>query len=217
MKKILWLPFLLLAFAFASCSETDEDANEYSNWKARNTAYFNSIMAKAHDSIAWAQKEYGDAWQEKGNWRTYLSYSLQTDTAHTTADSICVQIVRRGMGTQHPLGTDSVRINYRTQLMPTNEHPQGLVVDHSGLFSSYESVFNLNTASPSTFKMSGLCRGVATALLYMVPGDLWRVYVPSRLAYGSTKSGKIPAHSCVIFEIYLVDTWPLGTIPTTWH
>lgn len=218
MKKYLWLPLTLLVLAFTACSETDDEENEYSNWKSRNESYFSMMMSIARDSIALAKEQYGTEWEEHCNWRTYLSYSQQEDTTHVTADSVCVQILRRGAGQgASPLGTDSVRINYRTLLIPTTEHPTGLVVDHSGLFSSYESVFDRNIASPSTFKVSALCRGVATALLYMKPGDLWCVYMPAQLAYGTKKQGSIPAHSTLEFEMDLVDTWPMGTTPTPWH
>ena len=218
MKKYLWLPLTLLVLAFTACSETDDEESEYSNWKSRNENYFQMMMNTAHDSIKYAKDQYGTAWEEQCNWRTYLSYSQQVDTTHITADSICVQILRRGSGLgTSPLATDSVRINYRTMLIYTKEHPAGLVVDHSGLFSSFESVFDRNIARPSTFKVSALCRGVATALLYMKPGDLWRLYMPSQLAYGTKKQGSIPAHSTLVFEMDLVDTWPMGTTPTPWH
>lgn len=214
----------LLALAGAAllgltaCSETDNDDNEYANWRQRNERFFATAMQTCRDSMAYYHRAYGEAWQEHTTWAAFLNYSEDADTLHTLSDSICVQIVRRGDATAaRPFSTDSVRIRYRALLMPTEQHPEGFVADHSGTFASFARVFDETTAAPTTFKCSALVRGVTTALLHMHPGDLWRIYVPQGLAYGSTASSTVPAYSTLVFECQLVDTWRIGTVPTPWR
>lgn len=218
MKKLLSFSLILFSLLFYSCSEDNGGENEYVHWKARNQSYFQTVMHQAKDSIALAQQQYGSDWESHCNWRLLLSYAVQEEAKHAKDDTICVQLLRRGdPSAKAPLATDSVRIRYRTLLMPTQKHPEGLVVDHSGQFSSMEKVFDTIISSPTTFKVGSLIRGVETALLYMKPGDFWRIYIPSKMAYASTKSEKIPAYSMLVFEADLLDCWRIGTTPPIWQ
>ena len=106
---------------------------------------------------------------------------------------------------------------YRTLLIPTDQHPTGLVVDHSGFSSEYNKVFDRTTMAPSTFCVSALVHGVSTALLYMHRGDRWRITMPSDLAYGARASGTIPKYSTVVFEMELVEIYRKGTSPGVWQ
>jgi FKBP-type peptidyl-prolyl cis-trans isomerase len=45
----------------------------------------------------------------------------------------------------------------------------------------------------------------------MVEGDVWRVYIPAHLGYGSSKQTDIPAYSALIFDMNLVGFYPIGT------
>lgn len=205
-------------FALCSCSENDGEENEYANWKPRNESFFSKAMQTAGDSIAYAMRVYGDRWQEYSNRRQYLSYSRQSDAAHKQTDSIAVEILKRGADDGVlPYSNDSVRIAYRTLLVPTSKHPDGLVADHSGFSSEYSKVFDRSTMAPSTFCVSALVRGVGTALLYMHRGDRWRVVIPADLAYGSTASGSIPKNSTIVFEMELVEIYRKGTSPGVWQ
>ena len=43
-------------------------------------------------------------------------------------------------------------------------------------------------------------------------GDVWRIYVPATLGYDArTDVSGIPAHSTLIFDLNLVDFYPIGT------
>jgi len=57
---------------------------------------------------------------------------------------------------------------------------------------------------PSTFRVGGVIRGWQEALQLMREGDRWMLYVPSELAYGDKKRGKIPPGSVLIFEMTLL-------------
>lgn len=222
--ELRWLRSALMACMMlcaggmlCACSENDGETDEYANWQSRNETWFQKTMLAAADSISAAKAKYGDAWESYSNRRQYLCYSRQDNAAHASTDSVAVEILKRGEGTRSPYTTDSVRIAYRTLLIPTDEHPSGLVADHSGFSSAYDRVFDNATMAPSTFLVSALVRGVATALLYMHEGDRWRVTMPASLAYGKKASGSIPAYSTVIFEMELVGIYRAGTSPGTWQ
>lgn len=218
MHKYLWTLaiFCTSLFGFVSCSETEDTDTEYADWQSRNEMFFHEQMKKAKDSIALAKRTYGNDWEAHCNWRTYLSYSLEDTVVNKVTDSICVQIVRRGTGQGYPFISDSVRVNYRGLLMPTMKYPKGYVFDHSGPYSDFDRVFDRQIAVPSTFKASACVRGFATALLYMRPGDFWRVYIPHPLGYGMLDNNKVPAYSTLIFEIDLYDFYRAGTKPPVW-
>lgn len=203
--------------ALTSCSESEETENEYSDWKNRNNAYFAHIMRTTGDSIAEARAVYGSSWEQYCNRRQYLCYSRDNGSEHPQTDSIAVEILKRGTGTESPFTTDSVRIAYRTILMPTSEHPTGLVVDHTGISTDYNKVFDKATMSPAKFRISALVRGVSTALLHMHTGDRWRITIPPELAYGEQGGAAIPKNSVIIFEAELVGFYRFGTIPGDWQ
>lgn len=217
-RSLLLICALLLVPGFlCSCSENDGEEDEYANWEPRNKAYFASEYAKDRDSIAYSRSVYGESWEKYCNRRIYLSYSRQYDGTHSYTDSVAVEILRRGSGKISPYSGDSVRIVYRTLLIPTSLHPDGIIVDHTGSSTSYAKVFDYRSRAPKTFKVSALVRGVATALLYMHTGDRWRLTIPSALAYGESGTTSVPAGSTVIFEMELVGIYRQGTVPGTWQ
>ncbi|WP_461632509.1 FKBP-type peptidyl-prolyl cis-trans isomerase [Labilibaculum euxinus] len=57
---------------------------------------------------------------------------------------------------------------------------------------------------PSTFKLNNLVKGWQEGLQLMSEGSKFILYIPSDLAYGSKKTGKINPFSTLIFEIHLV-------------
>ncbi len=218
MKRLFWIvPVLLLAcMSMVSCSESDDSVEEFVDWKARNEAFFNTKMDFALAAIAEAKRTYGDDWEAHCDWRTFLSYSLEPGTGTKRTDSICVEIVRRGTGVTQPLVTDSVRMNYRGRLIPSTSYADGMVFDHSGQYTDFDRVFDRASAAPVMFRVGSLARGIGTALLYMRKGDLWRVFVPSDLAYGRSGVQKVPGYSTLVFEMDLVEHYRAGTIPPVW-
>ena len=203
--------------SLCACSENDGEENEYAQWKTRNEKFFAGKMRETSDSIATAKRIYGTSWEEFSNRRAFLCFSRQSDALHKQTDSIAVEILKRGTGTQTPYSTDKILMAYRTLLIPTKQHTAGLVVDHSGFSTEYDKVFDRNTMAPSTFTVSSLVRGVTTALLYMHKGDRWRVTIPAELAYGTTKNTSIPKNSTIVFEMELVEIYRSGTEPGTWQ
>ena len=226
MKRLFHSLILLLAATctFTACSETDEEEDvQYSNWEARNTTYFQSILEKAKSAIAEAKAAHGDDWADYCDWRVYRTYAQDTTQTGEAADSIAVYISQRGTGSGYPLYTDSVRINYLVRLMPnelsTDEEARtkGRIVGYTGVNRDSSFVFSTDFCTPVTLATSNNLEGVTTALMRMRIGDLWRVYIPQQLGNGSTATTNIPAYSTLIYAIQLKAYYRRGTVVPTWQ
>lgn len=181
-----------LSMLFTSCEET-EAIDEYADWQARNIEYLESIADSTKANV-------------DGKWMRILSFKLDSINAegdrveYGTEDYIYCHIENKGVGAEHPLFTDTVSVNYRGHLIPTLSYPNGKVFDES-----YKGEFNPAINKPKEFAVNGLIVGWSTALMHMVEGDCWRIYVPANLGYGTEKSGDIPAYSTLVFDVNLVD------------
>ena len=191
LKLISLLCIATIGSLLTSCDDTAV-VDEYANWTERNIAYI--------DSIAKVAEENAD-----GKWLKILSFKLnETDKEGNTAewdneDYIYCHVESEGTGTRHPLFTDTVSVNYRGRLIPTTSYPEGYVFDQS-----YKGALNPAINVPTQFNVGGVIVGWSTALQHMVIGDIWRVYIPADLAYGSSKQSNIPAYSALVFDINLV-------------
>lgn len=196
---ILLLGALMGSLCLSSCEETAE-IDEYADWKARNIEFV--------DSIAEVAKANAD-----GKWLRILSFKLNDTDAngkpveYDNEEYIYCHIEAEGTDTVHPLFTDTVLVNYRGRLIPTLSYPEGKVFDQS-----YKGELNPATNVPTKFGVGGVVVGWSTALQHMTKGDIWRVYIPAHLAYGSSKQTDIPAHSALIFDMNLVTFSHIGTI-----
>lgn len=199
-KYISLLFVAILGGLFVSCEETAE-IDEYANWKERNIEFIDSI-AKVAEANA------------DGKWLKLLSFKLNdTDIngepgVYSNENYVYCHIMERGeeqlplpsIGTEHPLFTDTVSVNYRGHLIPTLSYPEGKVFDQS-----YKGELNPATNVPAKFNVGGVIVGWSTALQYMTKGDRWTVYIPAELGYDSRKQTDIPAYSALVFDINLVD------------
>ncbi|MGI6231526.1 MAG: FKBP-type peptidyl-prolyl cis-trans isomerase [Prevotella sp.] len=195
------LPLLLLMpFLLASCSEEDNEVEEYVNWQQTNQQYWDSLFTATSSNIA-----NGDStWKIIKNW-SYIPDSTNSITDNT--QYIIVHVLNEGTGSGSPLYTDSVRCHYYGQLLPSVSYPSGYVFD-----SSYSSTdYDISTSAPAQFLVSNLVDGFATALQHMHIGDQWDVYIPWTLAYGEDGSSSIPGYSVLRFNIILVSYYRAGT------
>ncbi len=218
MKPIAYIMALLcLTLTLTGCKDKfeDEPKDDFSdNWKDRNDAFFAETMATAREAIAQAQAEYGDDWQSHTPWRLFISYAKMPSYALLT-DSIIVKVKKQGTGPGCPLFTDSVKVNYRGHVMPTDNYSfddgvggkVGRVFDHSGLYESDDYVFNETLATPTRFMVSNMVEGYTTVLQHMHVGDRWLVYIPRQLGYDGGSSGVLPAYSTLIFDTELKAYW----------
>lgn len=187
------------ALALASCSESEEVSHELDNWEARNWAYFTDVYKTAA------------AEGEDNGWLIIRNWSYEEEAATDSDDYIVVNVLEEGTGTESPMYTDSVYTHYSGRLIPSDSYPEGYIFD-----STYDGELDVETALPTYFAVSGLIDGFTTAVLNMHIGDYWRVYIPYNLGYGTTDSGSIPAYSTLIFDIYLVAYYRVGTVVPLW-
>ena len=183
--RILFTLTLSVLFGLTSCEETT-DAGDFDTWKQRNTQFIDSIATVARANT------YGD-------WEVFLAEGLDPAKQWGNDCYVYCQVIKAGDGTEHPLFTDSVVINYSGRLIPSATYPDGFKFD-----SSYSGDFNPSFNVPVTMPLSGTVPGFYTAVQHMVDGDIWKVYIPYQLGYGVDASSSIPGYSTLIFDINLV-------------
>ncbi|MBQ8607435.1 MAG: FKBP-type peptidyl-prolyl cis-trans isomerase [Bacteroidaceae bacterium] len=192
------LTLCVASMFFASCEETEEK-NEYANWRVRNQQVIDSIAEVAEANA-------------DGKWRIYKAYNLQADdpndltTLKDVNDYVYCHVDVAGSGTVSPIYTDSIRTNYRAWYI------NDVVLDES-----FKGPLDPEVIVPFESAMSGMIVGWTTALQYMHVGDVWTVYIPYKLAYGTTASNSVPAYSSLKYLINLVGIYPVGTVIPEWQ
>ena len=199
MKKYLIYMFALLVggIAVTACSESDDEVDEYPNWKSTNESYYNSLYATAKQRVASGATD----------WKVLKSWSLGSLETDKAEDHIVARVISEGEGTESPLFTDTVRVSYRGRLLPSTSYADGYVFDQT-----YYGDYNPATAMPTKMAVSSLTTGFATALQYMHIGDRWEIYVPYQLAYGEQGSDPVPAYSTLIFDMALIEVHHPGKV-----
>jgi FKBP-type peptidyl-prolyl cis-trans isomerase FklB len=177
--------FLITVLSFSSCSESTGEVDPYANWDQRNQNFTDSIakVALAND---------GD---EVGDWKTFYSYKLGPLTLGQKGDVndyVYCKIKSVGNGVT-PLFSDTAYVSYK-----------GMLINNVVFDKTYSGEYNPEIAVPTALKTGGLVTGFTTALENMKEGDIWTLYIPSDLGYGSTKYSTIPANSTLVFDVALV-------------
>ena len=137
MNKLLSSIFFCLLLAspvfLSSCSEENDEEDEYANWKERNDG----------QTDQWAQGA------SSGTYRKILTYA-KSESASSLANSdyIYVEEVEKGSGTESPIYTDNVRVAYRGRYIPTKSYPEGYVFDQTFLGNFDWKTANMIDASP---------------------------------------------------------------------
>ena len=198
MKNFKLLSLLaMMLFAFVSCEETEETP-EFGNWKKRNEQYL--------DSIATVARANAD-----GAWKVFLATGLDESKEWSNEYYVYCNVLQAGDGTVSPAYTDTVLVNYSGRLIPSKSYSKGFEFD-----ASYSGELDPAFDVPVKFSLAGTVTGFSTAVQHMVAGttnttgDIWRVYVPSELGYGSTEYSGVPASSTLVFDINLVSFTPAG-------
>lgn len=94
---------------------------------------------------------------------------------------------------KHPAPGDQLVLNYEGKL------PDGAVFDSTD-----------QQGGMARLNFDGLIPGWMEGLRLMRPGDVWMLYIPSRLGYGPNGQGPIPPNSPLVFKIELVAVHPAG-------
>lgn len=103
-------------------------------------------------------------------------------------NGVCYMIAKPGSGPK-PQATDSVQLHVKGYL------PAGNV---------FEDTYARN--APLKTIPARLIPGMREALQIMPAGSVWRVFIPSELAYGETGvAGLIPPYSAVVFDVNLLE------------
>ena len=117
----------------------------------------------------------------------FLAKNRKAKGVSTTASGLQYQVLRAGKGST-PKVTDTVRTHYRGILLSGKE---------------FDSSYRRNKSA--TFPVGQVIRGWGEALQLMKVGAKWKLWVPSKLAYGERGSPpSIGPGSMLIFEIELL-------------
>lgn len=203
-KAMLLLPFFVatLAFSLSSCSESDNTVEEYPDWQNTNVTYWNNLYTTTQSKV-----NGGDA-----SWKIIKSFSIQDTLSSPNTDYIIVNVLTEGKGSGCPIYTDSVRVRYTGQLLPSTSYSNGYVFDTTNKNNAADSI-----AGAADFKVSGLTSGFATAVQHMHIGDVWEVYIPWTLGYGTEGSSSIPGYSVLRFRIQLIAYARAGASLPKWR
>lgn len=197
-KAILFMAFCLSSFILllGSCSESDNTVEEFPDWQNTNATYWDKLYSETQTKV-----NNGDS-----SWKIIKSYSIEDSLTSPNTDYIIVNVLTAGIGSGCPIYSDSVRVRYTGQLLPSTSYSDGYTFDTTNKNGASNA-----TAGVADFNVSGLTTGFATALQHMHIGDEWEVYIPWTLAYGESGSGSIPGYSVLKFKIQLIAYARAGT------
>ena len=105
-----------------------------------------------------------------------------------TESGLQYQILKKGEETVQPTTSNTVKVHYH-----------GTLIDGTVFDSSVER------GEPISFKLNQVIKGWQEGLTYMSPGDKFRLFIPSPLAYGKSGTGPIPPASTLIFDVELLE------------
>jgi FKBP-type peptidyl-prolyl cis-trans isomerase len=117
----------------------------------------------------------------------FLSTNGQRQEVKTTASGLQYEVIQNTEG-KKPSKTSTVRVNYTGTFL--DGRPFDRSSDEGGAFIPLENVIP----------------GWTEGLMLMSPGSVYRLFIPSNLAYGKDGiQGVIPAYSTLIFVVELID------------
>ena len=216
MKKRSLLKFAaLLPLFLVSCSETDDELNEFSNWKDKNEKYFTDIYIHADSAINNGSKD----------WKIIREWSLEDRYSTIKENNIVVNILKIGNASTCPIYTDSVRVHIQGRIIPSATYSKGYP-----FWESFDDKLDVTTSLPFLLSANGTISseintvnskqidGLSTALQQMHIGDRWIVYVPYQYGYGSVNNSSpiVPAYSTLVFDVTLVAIYHSGDRIPKW-
>ncbi len=118
----------------------------------------------------------------------YLVENRQQEGVAETESGLQYKLLEKGEGTQHPTAKDTVTVHYHGTLL------DGSVFDSS-----------VDRGPPISFALNQVIPGWTEGLQLMVVGDKMRFFIPSKLAYGNRRAGKIAPGSVLVFDVKLLE------------
>jgi len=173
--------------------------------KAIDDIYKNSTPALSSESannclqkqLQVFSAEQGAAEKAKGE--AFLEANKKRKEVITLPDGLQYEVIKNGDANGiRPKMVDTAVVNYIAALI------NGTEVDNS-----------YKKGQPAAFPLTGVIKGWTEILQLMKPGDHWKVYVPSELAYGAGGNGSsIPPNAAMVFEIVLESVRPVPVVET---
>ncbi len=118
---------------------------------------------------------------------TFLAENKKKKGVVTLPSGLQYQVIKSGDG-KKPIDGDTVECRYR-----------GMFVNGKEFDSSYR------TGRPAELKVNDVISGWKEAFKLMPVGSIWKIFVPSQLAYGDRgASGSIGPNATLIFEVELL-------------
>ena len=118
---------------------------------------------------------------------TFLAENKKKEGVKTTESGLQYIVVKEGDGAK-PKETDTVKVNYK-----------GTLLDGTEFDSSYKR------GEPAVFPVKGVIPGWTEALQLMKVGGKYKLFIPSKLAYGERGAGPtIGPNSTLTFEVELL-------------
>ena len=117
----------------------------------------------------------------------FLKANLKNKDVKQTESGLQYKVIAKGDGTV-PTSTQKVKVHY-----------EGRLIDGTVFDSSYKR------GQPATFGVNQVIKGWIEALTLMPVGSKWELYIPQELAYGAREQQAIPAYSCLVFTVELLE------------
>lgn len=155
--------------------------------KKESAIYIKEVVSKAKkESHAKLRKELEEKYKDKiAEGKDFLEKNSKKKGVVTLPSGLQYKIIKKGTG-KKPDDASKVKVHYHGTLI------DGTVFDSS-----------VDRGEKAEFIVSQVIPGWTEALKLMPEGSKWKLYIPSNLAYGSKKSGKIEPFSTLIFDVEL--------------
>ncbi len=120
--------------------------------------------------------------------QTFLEQNKKKEGVKVTESGLQYEIIEEGTGPK-PDPTDQVKVHYSGTLLTGSEFD-----------SSYQR------GEPAVFPVNAVIPGWTEALQMMKEGAKWKLYIPSRLAYGERGAGQsIGPNETLVFTVELLE------------
>jgi FKBP-type peptidyl-prolyl cis-trans isomerase len=146
------------------------------------------FMHKLQGKQAAKMKEEADKNEKEGE--AFLAKNKDKPGVKVTASGLQYEVVKQGNGPK-PKATDVVKVDYT-----------GTKIDGTKFDSS------VDRGQPATFALNQVVPGWTEGLQLMPTGSEYKLYVPSKLAYGERGPGPIGPNATLIFDVKLISIEP---------
>jgi|SRR5438309_7195798 len=139
-----------------------------------------------HDKLKSFQEEKINAQKQEG--QNFLSENKNKPGVHELQGGIQYLVIKDGEGPR-PKSNSKIKAHYKGSLLNGKE---------------FDSSYRRN--QPFTAPLTALIKGWQLAIPQMTLGSIWRLWIPSELAYGDRGAGSdIPGGATLQFDIELLE------------